>query len=162
MNPLAVLIFFSYNVGENNQHPGGDHARYCSSHNSWKSWRWERSEQNRAYSRHIAEIALSAAAARAESLSVDPSSAPGILSYIHGVRAIRLNLLKRGWRESRQGNVESTVNDDLGFRSVFRTLILHVMITENLMQFQAKGLLRGDLLLLDKAICLSRPWIIYR
>jgi len=70
----------------------------------------------------VAEIALSAAAARAESLSVDPSSAPGILSYIHGVRAIRLNLLKRGWRESRQGNVESTVNDDLGVQICFQNV----------------------------------------
>lgn len=70
----------------------------------------------------VVEVALSAAAARADSLPVDPSSAPGMLSYIYGVRTIRLNLLKKGWRESRQGNVESTVNDELGVQLCFQNV----------------------------------------
>lgn len=70
----------------------------------------------------VVEVALSAAAARADTLSVDPSSAPGLLSYIYGVRAIRLNLLKAGWRMSRQGNVESTVNDALGVQLCFQNV----------------------------------------
>jgi len=70
----------------------------------------------------VIEIALSAAAARADSLPVDPSSAPGMLSYIYGVRAIRLHLLKLGWRESRQGNVESTVNDEIGVQLCFQNV----------------------------------------
>ena len=70
----------------------------------------------------VTNIALSAVAARADSLSVDPSSAPGMLSYIYGVRAIRMNLLKRGWRVSRQGNVESTVNDEIGIQLFFQNV----------------------------------------
>lgn len=70
----------------------------------------------------VVEIALSAAAARADTLPVDPSSAPGQLSYIYGVRAIRLNLLKSGWRISRLGNVESTVNDELGVQLCFQNV----------------------------------------
>lgn len=70
----------------------------------------------------VVEVALSAAAARADSLPVDPSSAPGMLSYIYGVRAIRMNLLKRGWRESRQGNVEATVNDEVGVQLCFQNV----------------------------------------
>ncbi len=70
----------------------------------------------------VVKVALSAAAARADSLAVDPSNAPGMLSYIYGVRAIRLNLLKRGWRLSRQGSVESTVNDELGVQLCFQNV----------------------------------------
>ncbi|MCO6414073.1 MAG: hypothetical protein J5I92_15145 [Thiogranum sp.] len=70
----------------------------------------------------VVEVALSAAAARADTLPVDPSSAPGMMSYIHGVRAIRLNLLTAGWRISRQGNVESTVNDEQGIQLCFQNV----------------------------------------
>jgi hypothetical protein len=70
----------------------------------------------------VVEIARSAAAARAESLPVDPSGTPGTLSYIYGVRALRLNLLKHGWRENRQGNVESTVNDEVNVQLFFQNV----------------------------------------
>jgi len=70
----------------------------------------------------VVEVALSAAAARADTLPVDPSSAPGVMSYIHGVRAIRLKLLKAGWRMSREGNVESTVNDEQGIQLFFQNV----------------------------------------
>lgn len=71
---------------------------------------------------HVTEIARQAAAAKAEALAVDPCSTPGTLAYIHGVRAIRLRLLPGGWRISRSGNVESTVNDDLGIQLVFQNV----------------------------------------
>lgn len=70
----------------------------------------------------VVEIARSAAAARADSLPVDPSGTPGMLSYIYGVRSLRLNLLKHGWRENRQGNVESTVNDEVGVQIFFQNV----------------------------------------
>jgi len=72
----------------------------------------------------VTEIAHQAAAAKAEALAVDPCSTPGTLAYIHGVRAIRLKLLPEGWRISRSGNVESTVNDDLGIQIVFQNVDL--------------------------------------
>lgn len=70
----------------------------------------------------VIDIARQAAAAKAEALPVDPCSAPGTFAYIRGVRAIRLHLLLEGWRMSRSGNVESTVNDELGVQLVFQNV----------------------------------------
>ena len=70
----------------------------------------------------VREIAISAVSARAESLAVDPIGAPGLLSYIHGVRAMRLQLLPLGWREDRSGNVEATVNHELGVQLFFQNV----------------------------------------
>lgn len=70
----------------------------------------------------VRDIALAAAGARAEALPVDPCSAPGTQAYIHGVRAIRLHLLPRGWEISRIGNVESTVNHELGMQICFQNV----------------------------------------
>lgn len=70
----------------------------------------------------VKDIARQAAAARAEALPIDPCSAPGTFAYIRGVRAIRLALIPTGWRMSRAGNVESTVNDDLGIQLVFQNV----------------------------------------
>lgn len=67
-------------------------------------------------------ISQAAAAARADALPVDPAGSAGQLSYIHGVRATRLNLLPLGWRESREKNVESTVNHDLGVQLFFQNV----------------------------------------
>ena len=64
----------------------------------------------------VTSIARKAAAAKAEALEIDPSSTPGTLAYINGVRAIRMELLPLGWRLSRTGNVEATVNDKLAAR----------------------------------------------
>jgi hypothetical protein len=72
----------------------------------------------------VTDIARQAAAAKSEALAVDPSSTPGTLAYIHGVRAIRLHLIPRGWRISREGNVESTVNDTLGIQLIFQNVDL--------------------------------------
>lgn len=72
----------------------------------------------------VTEIARQAAAAKAEALAVDPCSTPGTLAYIYGVRATRLKLIPEGWRISRSGNVESTVNDDLGIQLVFQNVDL--------------------------------------
>ncbi|WP_202980239.1 hypothetical protein [Marinobacter fonticola] len=70
----------------------------------------------------IRKVAFAAAAGRAESLRVDPVSAPGQLAYINGVREIRLGLEREGWRISREGNVEATVNHDLGIQLFFQNV----------------------------------------
>lgn len=70
----------------------------------------------------VTTIARKAAAAKAEALEIDPSSTPGTLAYIHGVRAIRWELLPLGWRLSRTGNVEATVNDKLGIQICFQNV----------------------------------------
>ena len=43
-------------------------------------------------------------------------------AYINGVRAIRMDLLPLGWRLSRTGNVEATVNDKLGIQICFQNV----------------------------------------
>lgn len=70
----------------------------------------------------VREIAFAAAGARADALSVDPSGTPGTLSYIHGVRTTRLKLMPHSWRESREGNVEATVNHTLGVQLFFQNV----------------------------------------
>lgn len=70
----------------------------------------------------VAAIARACASGRAEALGVDPVSAPGTLAYIQGVRTVRLQLLPHGWRMSRTGNVESTVNDELGIQLCFQNV----------------------------------------
>lgn len=70
----------------------------------------------------VKNVAIAASAAKADSLAVDPVSAPGTQAYIHGVRNIRLQLLPKGWQLSRVGNVESTVNHDLGIQLCFQNV----------------------------------------
>lgn len=70
----------------------------------------------------VRTVALAAAGARAETLPVDPCGAAGIQAYIYGVRAIRLQLLPLGWELSRVGNVEATVNHDLGIQICFQNV----------------------------------------
>lgn len=70
----------------------------------------------------VTTIARKAAAAKAEALEIDPSSSPGTLAYIFGVRAVRTALIAIGWRMSRAGNVESTVNDELGIQICFQNV----------------------------------------
>lgn len=70
----------------------------------------------------VREIALAAAGARADALAVDPSGTPGMLSYIHGVRTTRLQLVPSGWKVSREGHVESTVNHKLGVQLCFQNV----------------------------------------
>jgi len=70
----------------------------------------------------VRNVAIAAAAARAEALPVDPCSAGGTQAYIHGVRNIRLQLLPEGWQISRVGNVESTVNHALGIQLCFQNV----------------------------------------
>ncbi len=70
----------------------------------------------------VQTIARKAAAAKAEALEIDPSSSPGTFAYIFGVRAVRTALIPLGWRMSRAGNVESTVNDELGIQICFQNV----------------------------------------
>lgn len=71
----------------------------------------------------VIAVARAAAAARAETLPVDPISAPGWFAYAYGVRHIRLQLLPLdGWRLSRTANVESAINDVLGVQICFQNV----------------------------------------
>lgn len=70
----------------------------------------------------VTSIARMSAAAKAEALEVDPTSTPGTLAYIKGVRGTRLALLPMGWRISRTGNVEATVNDKAGIQICFQNV----------------------------------------
>lgn len=70
----------------------------------------------------VKAIATAAAAARADTLPVDPCGAPGTQAYIHGVRATRLQLLPLGFEMSRVKNVESTVNHELGIQFCFQNV----------------------------------------
>lgn len=70
----------------------------------------------------VSNVARAAAGAKADALAVDPCSTPGQLAYIYGVRSIRLQLLPKGWRISREGNVESTINHDLGIQLCFQNV----------------------------------------
>jgi hypothetical protein len=70
----------------------------------------------------VRAVAIAAAGARADALAVDPNGTPGQLSYIHGVRTIRLMLLPFQWEVARNGNVESTVNHKLGVQLFFQNV----------------------------------------
>ena len=70
----------------------------------------------------VTTVARKAAAAKAEALAIDPFNSPGLLAYIFGVRAVRTELIALGWRMSRAGNVESTVNDELGIQICFQNV----------------------------------------
>lgn len=70
----------------------------------------------------VADVARQSAYARADALDVDPRGASGTFAYHRGVRAIRLHLIPKGWRICREGNVESTINDDLGVRLIFQNV----------------------------------------
>ncbi len=73
----------------------------------------------------VQKIARACAAGKAEAMGVDPLSTPGTLGYIQGVRTKRLELLPLGgWRMSRNGNVEATVNDAAGIQLYFQNVDL--------------------------------------
>ncbi len=105
----------------------------------------------------VVEVALSAAAARADTLPVDPALAPGMLSYIYGVRAIRMSLLKKGWRISRQGNVESTVNDVLGIQLFFQNVDLACEESHDPQAVSGKGRASRDLVAAGQGELFGHP-----
>jgi len=70
----------------------------------------------------VRKIAEAVAGSKAEALPIDPLSAPGTLAYIQGIRGIRRALLPKGWRMNRKGNVESTINDELGIQLLFQNV----------------------------------------
>jgi len=65
-------------------------------------------------------IALAAAAAKADAVDDDPLTAPGTLAYIYGTRATRRTFRARGWQIDRKGGVESVVNLERGLKLVFQ------------------------------------------
>ncbi len=58
----------------------------------------------------LIEVAKQIVAARSDAIVVDPLGTPGLLSYIHGTRHLRLLLMPKGWVLDRQENVESVVS----------------------------------------------------
>jgi hypothetical protein len=70
----------------------------------------------------VRNVASAAASAKADTLPIDPVNTPGTQAYIHGIRSIRRQLLREGWRMSRAGNVESTVNDDRAIQICFQNV----------------------------------------
>jgi hypothetical protein len=118
-----MLIFFNYNVDFKNQH-----VRYMAKSNAVVINEGFQVHQELAAlgltENIVTTIARKSAAARAEALEIDPSSTAGTLAYINGVRAIRLELLPLGWRLSRTGNVEATINDELGIQICFQNVDL--------------------------------------
>jgi len=70
----------------------------------------------------VREVAERAAAARAEATPLDPVGTAGLRSYQMGTRAIRERLLPLGWIMAHDGNVESTVNHELGIQLIFQNV----------------------------------------
>lgn len=70
----------------------------------------------------VSTVARMVASAKAEALEIDPANSPGQRAYMMGVRAKRLMLLPLGWRMSRAGGVEATVNDELGIQICYQTV----------------------------------------
>jgi hypothetical protein len=70
----------------------------------------------------VANVARQSSSAKVDAMAIDPLSTPGQFAYIYGVRSIRYQLLPLGWRISRSGNVESTVNDELGIQLCFQNV----------------------------------------
>jgi hypothetical protein len=86
----------------------------------------------------IRNVATATAAAKADTLPIDPVNTPGTQAYIHGIRSIRLQLLTEGWRMSRAGNVESTVNDDKAIQICFQN-VDHACSDDDPQAISAKG-----------------------
>ncbi len=70
----------------------------------------------------VGTVARMVASAKAEALEIDPANSAGQRAYMAGVRAKRLMLLPLGWRMSRTGGVEATVNDELGVQICYQTV----------------------------------------
>lgn len=78
----------------------------------------------------VRNIAMAAGAAKASTIDVDPSGSPGQLSYIYGVRQVRLELLPLGWVKAKYNNVETTVNHKLGIQLVFQNVDAACNVTD--------------------------------
>ena len=70
----------------------------------------------------VTTVARASAAGKADALEIDPVSTPGTFAYIMGVRSKRMQLLARGWDIGRPGNVEATVNHELGIQLYFQNV----------------------------------------
>lgn len=132
-----MLIFLTYNVGLKNQHAQLMTQPTPIIINEGYSVQQELHALGLTVD-IVSTIARKAAAAKAEALEIDPSSTPGTLAYINGVRAIRMELLPLGWRLSRTGNVEATVNDKLGIQICFQNVDI-ACSEPNLQAISGKG-----------------------
>lgn len=67
--------------------------------------------------------AIKAVTARNDATPIDPISAPGLLAYIYGVRALREMLLpKPGWKIDRTDNIEGTLNPELNIKILYQNV----------------------------------------
>ncbi len=88
----------------------------------------------------VKKVASQSRSAKMETLPIDPCNSPGTQAYMYGVRAIRRALLrKKGWRISRMGNVEATVNDKLGIQILFQNVDLACSLTHEPESVSGKG-----------------------
>lgn len=71
----------------------------------------------------LLEIALAAAANRNNASSLQPKNAPGTLSYIYGVEALRrVFIRKEGWKPDFSNGVESVFNEELNVKILFQNV----------------------------------------
>lgn len=85
------------------------------------------------------KVARGAAAGHASALDIDVAFTPGMLSYIHGNRHLRLALLPQGWHKGRFNNVESVINHDLGIQIVFQNVDLACDRSHSPLAISGKG-----------------------
>ena len=70
----------------------------------------------------IVRVALSALAARNDSVSDDPKTAKGQFSYIYGVRAMRQAFIPAGYERISRGNIESVYDAAQARKIMFQTV----------------------------------------
>lgn len=68
-------------------------------------------------------VALEAASQRNNATPLQPINAPGTLSYIFGVEALRLAFMQKdGWESNRDKGIESVFNRDLNIKILFQNV----------------------------------------
>lgn len=68
-------------------------------------------------------VALEAASQRNNATPLQPINAPGTLSYIFGVEALRLAFTQKdGWKADRTGGIESVFNPELNIKILFQNV----------------------------------------
>lgn len=67
------------------------------------------------------QIAHKVVMARNDVVSIDPVTAPGLLAYIYGTRALRAVFMRKGWEIDRSENIEAIYNKDSGIKIIYQS-----------------------------------------